>query len=244
MIISTSNFLSNATFTLTTGTLVDGALIDLKDTNFSYNLTTSGATTEITCGSTVATCSFVAVHGLRYSASTCDVAVYDGTTLITSGTTRSSNAVFKVSRLFTNLKIRFTNYGGQVTTSYISAGESIVIPNSGVRGGQKLPYFGYNYKDTVGSNQFAQPTDRLRERTAPSISLSIPTPNKTAFVRNELFKIFDYYGSYGHVSILDYEDDGFCGESWCAFDLSTGDVSAHGATTLLAPVKLSFKAGV
>lgn len=245
MIISKTNNVSSNTLVLTVGTLDDGDINNLKDPDFSLNATSSSATWTFTCG-TVTLADYIGLHGLSLPINavvTVTLGGFNKSFTITNEKTK--NLVFFVTpRVATGTLTVSIAGAGSKTISYVAAGSAVTIPNSGVRSGQNLSYFGNNQRNRSAVTDRGLPTTRQTQTFNPTVALSIPTPTKT-FIRTELQNIFNLYNSLGILSMRDYETDtGFENESYAAFDLKGDRAKAHESSTAIVKFNMSYKVSV
>jgi hypothetical protein len=239
MILSKSNIISSNTITLDIGTISSGSLANLQNPDFSKVLSSNSTTLEITVQS-VGSSQYFALHGLSLPIGAVVSLTGTGYSKAYTMTRDIKNLVFYVSAAVTPGNMTVEIFGaGAKTISYIAAGLTTEV-TWGVTAGQALRYLSHNKRSRVATNSRGMPTKAIQEETNNRLNVNYTNAPKT-WARTDFLEVLAHYDTDSIVSMIDYEADGRPEESYCMFDLSGGEVSAHAETPLLVNVTMSFR---
>lgn len=248
MLIAKTNQFNTNTFTLDTGTSTD-SVSDLRNSNFSYNFSSSSNPYIIDCG-TLTSGRYVAVLGIgRASKTNVTVSLATGTktNVVQSIVLKPQyqNAVFKFDSDTTAtifIKIEST---ATTTLSCIMGGEVAEVPNNGVVGGQIFPALQNNKRTSNTLDQNASPTNHITRKTDPTVTLSFPNILRS-WLESEIFDIYDLHNEFGLVPMLEFNDANNYSQDrcWLAYGLQPTKTTLHSQTNELVNISLPFKASV
>ena len=241
MIVTTTNVLAGVSPTITTGASSDTPS-NITSEDFSLNYTSTNQQWLGIEFGVVAAITYVAVAGITNGTGGAGrVKLLDGVTSIeTTSITRNNVIVFTFeSQSFTNLKIELANDLANLTptVSYIAAGNTLTIPNSGETGGHNRSWLERSLKTKTTVNSSSAPISSLRKKVALKGKLNIP--NVTASFSQVEWQDFLDFASENIFFIN--EDSTKTQSSYCCYELMTATVKAHGQTRALNNLALSFK---
>lgn len=240
-----TNAIFETTPTISSGTLQDGTIANITESNFSRNarVSPSGLTLSIDFGAV--TCSYLALHGLLFGSAgrgtSITSRVYDGATLIKEFQTNSgySDIMFTFDlRTFSNLRITILGNFSDLTISYCAAGRSTIVPHKGAQPGRALDYLNFDQSVTGSRSISARPISQKLRTKASKVSLSLSNM-PIEWAREDYKRVLDLYKETGIVSVIDFEDENHPTECWAGFELSSKAKTYNGTRRLVA-INMSF----
>lgn len=242
MILTKSNVLTTAP-SVTSGSSTD-LPSSIINQDFSLNYTSSSKTgLTIEFGSTVSI-DYVAVAGIILkgnSAGASKVQLFDSTTLIKEVfISRNNVIVFNFdAQTFTNLKVVLSNPTGDIepTVSYIAAGNTVTVPNSGETSGHSRSWLNRKFKTKTTVSNNSAPVAALRKTVVENGRLSIPNA-LTTFCEGDMQVFLDF--AEDNLFFIN-EDATKPQSSYCCSELFSATFKAHSDTRSLNNISLSFK---
>lgn len=239
MILSKNNIIRTNATSLNTGAVSSGALANVQNPDFSKVVSSSSSTFKFSFSS-VGSCKYVALHGISFPIGSVVTVTGSGFSETYTMVRDIKNLVFFVATAVTlnTLSIQVVGLGNK-TISYVSAGLTTEV-TWGVTAGQTLRYLSHNKKSRVSTNSRGAPTKSFQEEVNSKLTVNYTNAPK-AWSKTDFLEVLAHYDADSIVSMIDYEGDDNPEESYCMFDLTSGEVKAHPATPLLVNVSMSFR---
>jgi hypothetical protein len=261
MQLSKTNDLIGNSVLIVNGSIVSGSANNVLNTNWSSNLTMTGATITLNLGS-VTNCKYVAIHGLHTNLKGNSVLLtvtvngqpIDGVSSLYTATDKTHTIIFAnddpdfaglsgVVLITINNSVNSSSYW---SFGFIQAGDVTHVPNGGVQGGQVYAYLQNNFISRNTTNENGAPTGSINRRVTPIVPIRLnKMPNY--WVNEDLQDVFDLYNTQGVISVYDGVALLDTGEvprhwAWAAFGLTQNQISADGDLAKLVSVSLTFRA--
>ena len=258
MYFSKTNQVRENTVTVTSGTALTTNLDDVLDPNFGKVLIITGASMVFELGS-VTDATYVALHGVYTNLDGNSVLMsvsIGGNVVGTVTATSDSHSYYFHSdtQLSGTVEVSIVNSinpASQWLFGFCQCGEDTEIPNGGVTGGTRYAYLQNNFESTNTLDKYAAPTNEIKRRVAPDITLNFPNI-KNEYVDDELRQVYKLSNTQGVVSVWDEVNrtDELPGTtppanfSWAAFGLRPTRVSADPRLNKLTTVSMQMKAAL
>lgn len=240
MKISTSNVLRGVTPSIFVGAIV-GPITGITNPDHSLVVTDTAGFVGFSFGPQ--TLSYIAISGMTGFDET-TIQVLDGVTVLNLVVqVRNHNLFFTFAndapRVFTDLRISFTNTAGQpVTVSYIAGGDFLEIPNGGEQAGYARNWLGRPIKQRTNARSDSAPTAYLKERMPMKGSLKIPN---AAYISTRFFWQ-DFLDFATDEPFFIREEDTQVSSTILAFSPTLSAPKAHGQTRALDSISINFLA--